>query len=236
MVKRSRRSPLTAESGVRFPVGSPMALTREENIFLAKKLFQELVFNTAYIEGVNVTFPQTQAILDGAIVNNVTVDDIQKVLNLRDAWKYALSDVDAELTIPYICKVNEYVSRNESLAWGVLRNGTVGVSGTDYIPPIPNPQEVESELARIKQIPDIKERAIEYFCYSIHSQLFWDGNKRTSTIVTCKILIENGEGILSIGKDIALDFNNALKNYYDTSDPSPLKTVLYKCIQNTFTK
>ena len=41
-------------------------LTRQQNIFLAKKTFTELVFNTAYIEGCNVTFPQTQTIIDGA--------------------------------------------------------------------------------------------------------------------------------------------------------------------------
>ena len=208
-----------------------MALTREENIFLAKKLFAELVFNTAYIEGVNVTFPQTQAILDGAIVNNVSVDDIQKVLNLRDAWRYMLSDIDAELTVEYICKVNDYVSRNESLTWGVLRTGIVGVSGTDYVPPIPNPQEVEKEIERIRQIPDARERAVEFFCYSVHSQLFWDGNKRTSTIVACKILIEHGEGVLSIGKDIAVEFNDSLKKYYDSNDDMELKDVLCQCIR-----
>ena len=213
-----------------------MPLTREENIFLAKKLFTELVFNTAYIEGVNVTFPQTQAIIDGAIVNNVSVDDIQTVLNLRDAWKYALSDVDAELTVEYISKINGYVSRNESLAWGVLRTGVVGVSGTDYIPPIPDPQEVEKEIERIRQISDARERAVEYFCYNIYSQLFWDGNKRTSTIVASKILIESGEGILSIDKDIAVEFNDSLKIYYDTNDKSGLKAVLYRCIRNDWAR
>ncbi len=46
-------------------------MTREQNIFLAKKTFVELVYNTAYIEGCNVTFPQTQTIIDGAMVNGV---------------------------------------------------------------------------------------------------------------------------------------------------------------------
>ena len=45
-------------------------MTRKENVFLAKKLFVELVYNTAYIEGLNITFPQTQTIIDGEIVNN----------------------------------------------------------------------------------------------------------------------------------------------------------------------
>lgn len=56
-------------------------LTREQNIFLAKKVFVELVYNTAYIEGCNVTFPQTQTIIDGAVVNGVTVNDINMALN-----------------------------------------------------------------------------------------------------------------------------------------------------------
>ena len=77
-------------------------LTREQNIFLSKKTFVELVYNTAYIEGCNVTFPQTQTIIDGAVVNGIAVDDIQTVLNLRDAWKYCIENVDAELNLDYI--------------------------------------------------------------------------------------------------------------------------------------
>ena len=206
-------------------------MTREENVFLAKKIFVELVFNTAYIEGVNVTFPQTQAILDGAVVNNVPVSDIQTVLNLRDAWRFALDTLDTPLTLDYVCQVNEKVSRNESLDWGVLRSGTVGISGTDYMPPIPQKAVVEKELERIKKISDLQDRAMEYFCYAVRAQLFWDGNKRTSTVVASKMLIEAGAGVLTIGKASALDFNDALLHYYDTADSGPLKQCLVGCIK-----
>ncbi len=206
-------------------------MTREENVFLAKKIFVELVFNTAYIEGVNVTFPQTQAILDGAIVNNVPVSDIQTVLNLRDAWRFALNTLDTPLTLDYVCQVNEKVSRNESLEWGVLRSGTVGISGTDYMPPIPQENIVNKELERIKKISDVQDRAMEYFCYAVQAQLFWDGNKRTSTVVASKMLIEAGAGVLTIGKASALDFNDALLHYYDTADSEPLKQCLVGCIK-----
>jgi hypothetical protein len=57
-------------------IGGISMLTRQQNIFLAKKIFTELVFNTAYIEGCNVTFPQTQTIIDGAVINGVSVDDL----------------------------------------------------------------------------------------------------------------------------------------------------------------
>lgn len=204
-------------------------LTREQNIFLAKKTFVELVYNTAYIEGCNVTFPQTQTILDGAVVNGVAVNDIQTVLNLRDAWKYCIESIDEKLTLEYVCKVNEFVSRNESLEWGVLRNGKVGVG--DFIPSIPVKEEVIREFDRIMVINNSVEKALEYFAYACKQQLFWDGNKRTSTIVASKILIESGNGILTIGKDHAEEFNTTLNNWYLKDDLQPLKECLRKCIK-----
>lgn len=204
-------------------------MTREQNIFLAKKTFVELVYNTAYIEGCNVTFPQTQTIIDGAMVNGVTVDDIQTVLNLRDAWRFCIETVDAELTLGYICKINEYISRNESLQWGVLRNGRVGVG--DFIPSVPEKENVLKELERIGSIKEPVERALDYFAYGCKQQLFWDGNKRTSTIAASKILIEAGEGILTIGKENAEEFNTVLYNWYLKDELQPLKDCLGKCIR-----
>ena len=204
-------------------------LTREQNIFLAKKTFVELVYNTAYIEGCNVTFPQTQTIIDGAVVNGIAVDDIQTVLNLRDAWKYCIENVDAELNLDYICKINEFVSRNESLQWGTLRTGTVGVG--DFTPTTPVKEKILQELDRITQIIDPVEKALEYFAYVCKQQLFWDGNKRTSTIVASKILIESGNGILTIGKNNAEEFNNTLNNWYLKDELLPLKDCLRKCIK-----
>ncbi|MCM1246227.1 MAG: Fic family protein [Roseburia sp.] len=204
-------------------------LTREQNIFLAKKVFVELVYNTAYIEGCNVTFPQTQTIIDGAVVNGVTVDDIQTVLNLRDAWKFCIESIDAPLDFEYVCKINEYVSRNESLQWGTLRTGKVGVG--EFIPPIPVREEVVKEIDRIAAIDDPVERAVSYFAYACKQQLFWDGNKRTSTIVASKILIGTGNGVLTIGKDNAEEFNTTLNNWYLSDDPEPLKACLRKCIK-----
>lgn len=206
-------------------------MNREENLFLAKKLFVELVYNAAYIEGCNVTFPQTQTILDGAVVNNVAVSDIQTVLNLRDGWKFVLSHIDDELDLDFICKVNEYVSRNESLDWGALRTGSVGISGTDFKPAVPVRETVISELDKLKQIADPTDYALRLFCYAVRNQLFWDGNKRTATMVANKVLIQCGKGILSIDAKNAGDFNQSLLHYYDNDDNLPLLVCLKNCIK-----
>lgn len=204
-------------------------LTREQNLFLAKKTFTELVYNTAYIEGCNVTFAQTQTIIDGAVVNGITVADIQTVLNLRDAWKYCIENIDAPFNLDYVCKINEFVSRNESLQWGVLRTGKVAVG--DFTPSIPVRETVVRKLEKIAESADPVERALEFFAYACKQQLFWDGNKRTSTIAASKILIESGNGILTIDKDIAEDFNTTLNNWYLKDELEPLKKCLKKCIR-----
>ncbi len=204
-------------------------LTREQNIFLAKKSFVELVYNTAYIEGCNITFPQTQTIIDGAVVNGVTVDDIQTVLNLRDAWRYCIRTIDNPFDLEYVCKINEFVSRNESLQWGTLRNGKVSVG--DYIPSIPIKEDVLKKFEEINNIINPIEKALEYFAYNCKQQLFWDGNKRTSTIAANKILIQAGEGILTIGKENAEEFNYTLSNWYLKDELESLKNCLRKSIK-----
>lgn len=124
-------------------------LTPEESLFLAKKKWDENVYCGMQMENRAVTFPQTRTILNGVNVVGVQIDDIQAILNMRDAWKYLLDTVSEPVTLDYICKLNEFIARNESLRWGKLRNGAVGISGTEYLPPIPERNTVERELDKI---------------------------------------------------------------------------------------
>jgi len=111
-----------------------------------------------------VTFPQTKTILDGVNVPDVTLDDIQAILNMRDAWKYLLKTVDEPITLDCMCTLNGYIARNEALEWGVLRRGKVGISGTDYLPPVPVREDAETGLAAIlaADVTDT-EKALDLF-------------------------------------------------------------------------
>ena len=121
-------------------------LTPEQSLFLAKKKWDENVYCGMKMENRAVTFTQTQTILNGVNVPNVQLDDIQAILNMRDAWKFLLNTVNEEVTFDYWCKLNEYIARNEALEWGKLRTGTVGISGTDYEPPVPEKEKTIEEL------------------------------------------------------------------------------------------
>ena len=206
-------------------------LTLEQNIFLAKRNIVDNVYANARMEGINVTFPQTQTILEGVNVPNLKLDEIQVILNLRDAWNYVINNIREKLDLEFVCKVNEFVARNESLEWGKLRNGKVTISGTDYIPEIPEKEKVEEEISRILNIENATERAIEYMLFGMKSQLFWDENKRTSTIVANKIMIENGTGIIKVSDENLEEFNKLLSEFYTTDNKEKIKDFLYnKCI------
>lgn len=208
-------------------------LTTEQNIFLAKKQLVGSIYSSAKVEGINITFPQTQTILDGITVANLKVDDVEKILNLRDAWKYVLNSIETELSLDFIKKINSFVARNESLDWGVLRYGSVGISGTDYIPPIPEEKIVLMDLFNILHSQNsVTEKALNLFMYLCKQQLFWDGNKRTAIIVANKYLIENGKGIFQISEKNIEEFNILLNKYYSTDEKDELKNFLYhNCIK-----
>ena len=204
-------------------------LTTEQRIYLDKKKWNENVYCGMKMENRAVTFPQTKTILNGVNVPNVQLDDIQAILNMRDAWKHLLTTINEPVTFEYWCKLNEFIARNEALEWGKLRTGTVGISGTDYMPPIPQQEVVQQELADILN-SDVSatEKALNAFVWGTRGQFFWDGNKRTSLTLANKILVEAGAGILTITDKHMEQFNVLLLDYYNTGTSDTLKVFLYE--------
>ena len=127
--------------------------------------------------------------------------------------------------------MNEFISRNESLEWGALRTGKVEITGTTYIPEVPNKEKVKEKINKIMNIENPTERAIEYMLYGMRNQLFWDGNKRTSTVCTNKIMIENGAGIIKVPENKLEQFNTQLTEFYNTGNNVEIKDFIYEnCI------
>ena len=205
-------------------------LTPEQSLFLAKKKWDENVYCGMKMENRAVTFPQTLTILNGVNVPNVQLDDIQAILNMRDAWKFLLNTVKEPVTFEYWCKLNEYIARNEALEWGKLRTGSVGISGTDYEPPVPDKEKTAEELKSILSAPDVSstDKALEAFTWGARGQFFWDRNKRTSLMLANKILVSSGSGIMTITDKYMEQFNTLLLNYYNTGKSEELKQFLYE--------
>jgi len=68
--------------------------------------------------------------------------------------------------------------------------------------------------------------------FGMRSQLFWDGNKRTSMIVANKIMIKNGAGIIKVSDEYLEEFNKLLSDFYTTSNKQEIKEFIFKnCIE-----
>lgn len=204
-------------------------LNKSQSLFLAKKGQIKNIYCGMKMENRAVTLDQTRAILNGVNVPNVQLDDIQAILNMRDAWKFLLNTVSETITFEYWCKLNEYIARNEALEWGKLRTGNVGISGTDYVPPIPEKEQVITTLEGIVSDKGMTatDKALEVFTWGTRGQYFWDGNKRTSLMLANKILISAGAGIMTITDKYMEQFNVLLLEYYNTGKSSELKRFLY---------
>jgi len=202
-------------------------LTREENLFVAKKEISRSIWSSVNLEGFNMTFADTETVLNHGRLANADPDAIICVNNLKRGWAHMLKHVDDALTVDFLAKINGIVAANDSLDPGRLRTGEGGIRGTSYKPSIWTHEQVTKELDTIAKISGVTNRALRFFIWSCKSQMWWDGNKRTSLLAANKILIEAGHGILLIDTNDLNEFNNVLHDFYEHDNEGNLLDFLH---------
>ena len=194
-------------------------LNEREAKFLLKKSIVGLIHSASRLENVNTTFPQTKTIVEGMSVSGISMDDVQVILNLKNAYQYVLKlSGDTTFNLSIACKINSFISYNESLEWGVLRTGNVGIHGVDYTHAIPVESEVVSAINEIMSSEgSLTYKALKYMYYAMRTQLFWDGNKRTAIVSTNAIMMLDGLGIVNISEQQLEYWNQLLSEFYETN-------------------
>ena len=61
------------------------------NIDFARKYLVDTIYKQAVLEGIATTYADTETIIEGGKVNNMTADDVLKVINLKHAWEFILN-------------------------------------------------------------------------------------------------------------------------------------------------
>lgn len=211
-------------------------LSRKESVYLLKKNIVELVYNAGKFEGLNTTLLQTEEIIKYNRANNVTVDDVLTVVNLKRGFELLLNDVQEPL-IETSKRINRIVAAEDALFPGEIRSGGVEVSTIQgrYVPPILTEDEVKNQYHKImSQEISETEKALHLFLFISKNQIFWDGNKRTALLTANKIMFSKGLGLLSIPENMFMKFNELLSKYCNNNlfvDESNIISFLYEqCI------
>ena len=206
-------------------------VTREQNICIAKRNIVDYIWKSANLEGIGVTYPETQVIYDGGIVNGLTVDKIIAINNLKYAWEFILENNDVDYDYNTLCHIHKLVADKLVLdqELGKIRTTPVNIGGTSWKPQFPIESQIKEELeALLNQENKTKtEIAIEIMLSLMRRQIFIDGNKRVAMLFANKIMIDNGCGIITIAQENQETFYEKLIRYYENGNMQELKQWIY---------
>lgn len=203
------------------------------NLEYARSNMKKIIYDQAVLEGVGTTFPDTEAIIDNGKVNNMTAEDVQKILNLKHAWEFILDKdvINAQSNYYLSSYIAKLVNEGFYQDGGRIRGVPVTIGGTSYIPPIPIEVLVKEKIDEIRNSNIAKEDiAIELLLYVMKTQIYNDGNKRTAVIFANHFMISNALGLIIIPYDKVQEFKKLLILYYEDKDLNSIKDFLKGCI------
>lgn len=203
-------------------------LTREQNIFVAKRNIVDYIYSSANLEGISVTYPQTQTIYEGGEIEGLTTNEVVTINNLKYAWQFILETPDVPTNFNTLREIHRIVGANLIINCGNLRSTPVKMGGTDWVPGFPIENQIKEELEELLKIENETERSITIMLWAMRRQMFLDGNKRTAMLFANKIMIDNGCGIIQIPVRQQGTFFEKLVKFYESNEMEDLKNWIYE--------
>lgn len=204
-------------------------MTIKDNKFFLESKLVDVIYRSANLEGIAVTFADTYAFMNNVNTGKISVDDMLKLKGLKDAWGYVMDSLDAKLNIDYIKKIHFEVCNGQNIfPLGDFRDRGVGITGTSWRPKLPSECNYDLELQKLLKIENPLDRCLSLFCQIQRSQMFLDRNKRVANLVANKEMIRNGQEIISVPVEKIAEYLGYLINYYETNDMTTLKNWLYE--------
>lgn len=199
------------------------------NIDFARRHMVDTIYNQAVLEGVAATYLDTETIIEGGKVSNMTPNDILKVVNLKHAWEFILNKnvIQSPTNFSLLCDINKLLEEGFYYNAGQIRSVPVSIGGTTWKPELPIESVVKEELEKILSANiEVIDKAIELLLYVTKKQIFIDGNKRTSVIFANHFIISHGLGLLVIPENRVQEYKKLLIAYYEGKDTEEIKRFL----------
>lgn len=191
------------------------------NIDFARINLKTSIYDQAILEGIATTFPDTETIIENGKVSGMRASDVEKILNLKHAWEFILDKdvVSSPTNYAILCYIASLVNEGFYAYGGRIRSVPVTIGATSYVPPMPIECLVKENIEEIlRKNTDPVDTAISLCLYCMKTQIFNDGNKRTSIIFANHYLISKGAGLMVIPEDRVPEFKKLLVAYYEDKD------------------
>ena len=109
------------------------------NLDLARRNMVDSIYKQSVLEGIATTYSDTETIVNGGIIKDMNAKDISKVVNLKRAWEFIMSEgvIMYPSNIHLLSQINAIVEDGFSYTAGKLRTVPVSMRGSKYIPPMP---------------------------------------------------------------------------------------------------
>ncbi|MDD9301497.1 MAG: Fic family protein [Desulfobacter sp.] len=202
---------------------------------LALRELPSLVYEAVNLEGVAMTLPEVQTILDGVTVGGHKISDQNMVINQANTWERVFDLIDEDgfdFAKPVVLELHAIAGKNEAFEWGVFRSGHVSISGSGYEPPSPETldQVWLQTVSEIEGLTEVYDRAIAAFLKMARAQFFWDVNKRMGRFMMNGILLKEGYPVINVPVKRQLEFNNLMLEFYASNEMSGMNHFLRSCI------
>ncbi len=202
---------------------------------LAVRDIPSLVCDAVNLEGVNMTLPEIQTLLDGITVGGHKISDQNMAINQANTWRHLFALVEQQqfsFTKSVAFELHAIAAKEEALEWGVFRNRQVTISGSTYEPPASS--ELDTVWAAIEDemrgMVDIYDRGICAFLRMARAQFFWDVNKRMGRFMMNGVLLAYGVPIINVPAKRQQEFNRLMLAFYDSADMAPMNRFLRSCL------
>ncbi len=208
---------------------------KEKALFLAKRQLSVFVYDAVNLEGINITLPEVQTLLDGVTIGGHKISEQNITLNQAAAWDLLFKLVkDNKFTISkkIACQLHAVAAKEESLEWGCFRSGNVTVAGTDYLPPEANKLDAlwKQMLRNAKTISNIYNKAIFIFLQMARFQFFYDVNKRMGRFMMNGLLLSQGYPALNVPAKRKLEFNTLMLEFYSSGNTESMTNFMKSCL------
>lgn len=204
-----------------------------KNIDFARKHLVDTIYNQAILEGIATTLSDTESIIEGGKVNDMSSEDILKVVNLKHAWEFILNKnvILSKTDYNILCSINKFVEEGFYYLAGSLRTTPVKIGGTSWTPEFPIEADIKDNLNSILNLDiDDIQKSVKLLLYVVKSQMFIDGNKRTSVIFANHYLISKGKGLIVIPDNLVSEYKKLLIKYYESdTDDEIMNFLMNKC-------